>query len=109
MRTDAVASRQAAHTRRARVLNHCTRVCVSPGYKGFGTGHAATLEIHGQVGPVSWTNLAATAFAGSNTITLQRSVVAGGIGWRYGHHIVITTTDFYKEHTEVRAVGGCWP
>ena len=53
------------------------------------------------MGPVSWTNLAATAAAGSTTITVRDAVYDGHAGWATGDHIVIASTDYF-DHTEVR-------
>jgi hypothetical protein len=53
------------------------------------------------VNPVTWTNLAATATAGSNTITLQTSVKTGDAAahWQYGDRLVITSTSL-QDHSE---------
>ena len=80
-----------------------------PGKKGLAVTDTGRLWLHGLVGPVSWTNLAATAYAGSNTLTLKRAVYDGHAGWSSGDHIVIAATDFF-DHSEVRfrcREGGC--
>lgn len=56
------------------------------------------LEMHGKP-KISWTQLGATAMAGSNTITLKAPV-----DWEVGDEIVIASTDFDMNHAEARRI-----
>lgn len=63
---------------------------------GKGIGVYGGLDIHG-VARTSWTRLNTTAKRGSNTITLIDQVP----DWRVGDEIIITTTTFVANQTEV--------
>lgn len=56
------------------------------------------LEMHGKP-KTSWTQLGATATAGSNSITLKEP-----INWQVGDEIVIASTDFDMNHAETRII-----
>ncbi len=51
------------------------------------------IELHGE-SKISWTNLSATANAGSNTIKVKVAV-----NWKVGDEIVLTSTDLANEQT----------
>jgi hypothetical protein len=63
---------------------------------GKGIGVYGGLDMHGKPRNVSWTQLNSTAFAGSNTIILEKSV-----DWEVNEQIVITTTSYKPEQTEI--------
>lgn len=63
-----------------------------------------TVDIHGATGKVSWTRLAETAAAGTNSLVLQSAP-----GWQPGDQIVLASTDFDMNQAEqlvVAAVNG---
>jgi hypothetical protein len=59
----------------------------------------ATIDIHGVPRDVTWTSLESTVEAGATQITLVESV-----DWAIGEVIVITSTDFNKDHAEKRTI-----
>ncbi|CAF0756351.1 unnamed protein product [Brachionus calyciflorus] len=63
---------------------------------GKGIGVYGGLDIHGRPRQKSWTTLQTTAIKGTNKITLKDAV-----DWEIGESIVITTTSFKVEQTEV--------
>jgi hypothetical protein len=64
----------------------------------------ATLDLHGVPRDVTWTNLEATVEAGATQISLIESV-----DWQVGEEIVITSTDFDKDHAETRFITAIIP
>jgi hypothetical protein len=62
---------------------------------GKGIGVYGGFDMHGKPRNVSWTKLANSAFRGSNTITLEKSV-----DWEANEEIVITTTSYRPTQTE---------
>lgn len=68
------------------------------GEKFLGSRNFGTIEMHGIV-KSSWTQLNATANAGTNTITLKDAV-----NWAVGDSIVIASTDFNAAQAEKRAI-----
>lgn len=63
--------------------------------KGIVVMSGGVLDIHGAP-KTSWTQIAATANAGTNQITLATDVT----GWVTGDSIVLATTDYVRSHTE---------
>jgi len=59
------------------------------------------LDLHGVVRNVSWTRLAETAKTGGIDLVLQEAV-----DWKSGEEIIVTTTSFILEHTEIRRITG---
>ena len=60
----------------------------------------STLDMHGKVRDVTWTSLAETAYAGSDSITLMEDV-----DWQVGETIVIASTDLGIEDNEIKGEG----
>ena len=52
----------------------------------------------------TYTRLAATAVRDSTSLTLDTSPV----GWQAGDEVVITSTDFFSDQTQVRFAGMWW-
>ncbi len=72
------------------------------GFDTIGTKALAVyggLDLHGKIRSVSWTRLANTASAGQTLITLQEPV-----DWKAGEEVLVTTTSFILEHTEIRRI-----
>lgn len=67
------------------------------GSKGMGV--YGGLDIHGKPRNVSWTRLNQTALVGSNNITLIEPV-----DWQVGEEIIITTTSFIANQSEVMRI-----
>ncbi|XP_062266639.1 PKHD1 like 1, tandem duplicate 1 [Platichthys flesus] len=63
-------------------------------------GVFGTLELYGQPHDVYHTKLAATASAGSNTLTLSQAV-----DWQVGDEVLISTTSYSAWETEKRFIG----
>ena len=63
---------------------------------GKGIGVYGGLDMHGKPRNVSWTKLNSTAYAGTNTIVLEVAV-----DWQINEQILITTTSYLPEQTEV--------
>jgi hypothetical protein len=78
------------------------------GNKGIAGVENAIIRLYGLVGPVAWTNLAATAVAGSRTIRVNDAVHDGSAGWRWGDRIVIASTSVYL-HSEEAVVQSVSP
>jgi hypothetical protein len=65
------------------------------------------IHLHGLVGPVTWTNLAQTAFAGDMRVIVKDAVRDDNAGWNIGDTVVIASTDYRAsnlapEQSEVR-------
>lgn len=75
----------------------------SPALPNYGNKFIAirngVLDIHGDPRTPSWTLLETTAIIGATSITLQESV-----NWKVGEQIVIATTSYLVEETEVRTI-----
>jgi hypothetical protein len=73
------------------------------GTKGIAVYPTGTIDVHGYQYHPSWTRLAATVMAGSDTIRLQDRV-----NWEVGQRIVITTSSYIDEgsghQNEVRTI-----
>ncbi|XP_069372727.1 PKHD1 like 1, tandem duplicate 1 [Paralichthys olivaceus] len=67
-------------------------------------GVFGTLELYGQPHNVYHTKLAATASAGSNTLTLSQSV-----DWQVGDEVLISTTSYSAWETEKRHISAVSP
>jgi hypothetical protein len=61
--------------------------------------YKGTLDLHGAPVGVTWTRLSQPAPQGSTRVCLQRPVA-----WPLHSHILITSTDYVKEHAETRVV-----
>eukprot|EP00759_Apiculatamorpha_spiralis_P009384 PhF_6_TR15991/c1_g1_i1/m.25091 len=57
------------------------------------------IDLHGIPRNPTWTKLVATANAGDQFIVLQ-----GPVDWKQGEKIVVTSTDYEKEHAEERLI-----
>lgn len=64
----------------------------APSYKGIMVKNGGALELHGKE-KMSWTNLGATANAGTNQITLVEPV-----DWEIGDEITLTATELIDTH-----------
>ncbi|KAK3107766.1 hypothetical protein FSP39_021797 [Pinctada imbricata] len=73
--------------------HHRTKELPIYGTKNLGI-REGRLELHGKYVPVTWTRLASTAAAGSNTIVLQDEVT-----WEVGDHLAIATTN--HRHSQI--------
>jgi hypothetical protein len=66
-------------------------------YIFFSTGIFGQLDIHGMPRNVIWSRLNATVLPGASNISLVEPV-----DWQIGEEIVITTTSYSLEQTEIR-------
>lgn len=68
---------------------------------GKGMGVFGGLDLHGRPRSVTWTRLRSTAQAGSSSFTLVEPV-----DWRIGDKIIMTTTSYIANQTEVLNITG---
>ena len=73
------------------------------GAKVIALRHGA-LDMHGIVRQKTWTLLSATAPAASGAVSVR-----GPVDWKTGEFIVVTSTDYYYDHAEVRRIVGVSP
>jgi cell migration-inducing and hyaluronan-binding protein len=73
---------------------------VAMGADVFGAMGGGRIEIHGRDEGRTWTRLAATAPAGSSTLTLMDPV-----GWRPGDKLILASSDLSVDHKERLTVG----
>jgi hypothetical protein len=66
---------------------------------GKSIGVYGGLDLHGEPRSVVWTRLARSAMAGSKDLQLVEAV-----DWRVGEEVMVTTTSYVVEQTEVRRV-----
>ncbi len=66
---------------------------------GKGMGVYGGLDIHGKPRDVPWTRLNGTVTAGSSAITLVQPV-----DWKVGERVLITTTSYILEQTEIMTI-----
>ena len=59
-------------------------------------GGLGSIKLHGCSPDTVWTSLKSSVNAGDKTITVTGDIT----GWKSGDEIIVTTTDFIKEHTE---------
>ena len=89
------------YTNKITVTIHGTRS--SPALPNYGNKFIAVrtglLDIHGSPKRPSWTTLAQTASPGAGTITLSESV-----NWQVGDSIVIASTSYEYNETEVKTI-----